>query len=377
MNGNTPAARARIALSLIGEPGDSDLGLLVNAYGPEATVAMIQQQRRPEIVAERTWATALARWLPRAGVLTHNDQLERATRARATLITPDDPRWPIPVDDLGPHAPLLLWVRGDAEALAPEASVAIVGARAATGYGEHVAADLAGALARTGGVIVSGGAYGIDGVAHRAALAVEGRTVAVMAGGVDRPYPAGHAALIAQIERAGAVISELPLGVTPSRWRFLARNRLITALTDATVVVEAGWRSGSLNTAGHAAALGRPLGAVPGPITSPASMGCHRLLREYDAVCITTPDEVRELAGWSTQSTYVPQPEERSSDPSSIETRILDALSKRVPRDIDAITRRVGCARQEVQSVLGHLTLTGLAASTPEGYILTEGEDHG
>ncbi|MDF2576486.1 MAG: dprA, partial [Agromyces sp.] len=165
-------------------------------------------------------------------------------------------------------------------------SIALVGARAATGYGEHVTMEASAGLVDRGFAIVSGGAYGIDGMAHRAALASRGVTVAFLAGGVDRFYPLGHEALLARIADTGAVVSELPCGSAPTKWRFLQRNRLIAAAADATVVLEAGMRSGSLNTAGHAAALGRPLGAVPGPVTSPASAGCHRLLREFDAVCV-------------------------------------------------------------------------------------------
>src|SRR5690606_23806686 len=137
--------------------------------------------------------------------------------------------------------------------------------------------------------------YGIDGMAHRAALASGGQTIAFLAGGVDRFYPSGHDALLTRIVECGAVVSELPCGSQPTKWRFLQRNRLIAAAGRATVVIEAGWRSGSLNTAGHAAALGSPRGAVPGPVTSAASAGCHRLIRDFDAICVTTPAEMAEL----------------------------------------------------------------------------------
>lgn len=367
-------AAARVGLSLLGEPGDSDLGQLVETYGAPRAVEMIQEQLVPPEISPKAWNLALGRWLPRIAVLESNDQMERAHRAQAHLVLPGDDQWPDSLDDLGPHAPLLLWVRGDAGLLRRAGVVAIVGARAATAYGEFVAADLAGALARSGITVVSGGAYGIDGVAHRAALGVHGRTIAVMAGGVDRFYPAGHAALISQVAREGAVISEVALGVTPSRWRFLARNRLIAALSDATVVVEAGWRSGSLNTAGHAAALGRALGAVPGPVTSPASAGCHRLMREYDAVCITTPDEVRELAGWNAVDDKPAAEKTKgavSDDAGSIRSRVVDALSMRVARDIDAIARRTGCAIAEVQAAIGLMVLEGVAQTSEEGYVLT------
>ena len=229
----------------------------------------------------------------------------------------------------------------------------LVGARASSGYGEHVAAELAGDLAATGTVIVSGGAYGIDGAAHRAALGVSGATVAFLAGGVDRAYPAGHQSLIRQIAAEGAVVSEPPCGAAPTKWRFLARNRLIAALGHATVVIEAGWRSGSLNTAGHAAALGRPLGAVPGPVTSAASAGCHRLLREYDAQCVTSAQEVRELWGMGAGSSSSARP----VDPDRI--RLLDAMSTRARTSVDELARRSGLAPDRVRALLGLLELEG------------------
>lgn len=229
----------------------------------------------------------------------------------------------------------------------------MVGARAATGYGDHVAGELAGDLAATGDLIVSGGAYGIDGAAHRAALGAGGTTAAFMAGGVDRAYPAGHQQLFQRIRAGGVMVSEVPCGAAPTKWRFLARNRLIAAAGAATVVVEAGWRSGSLNTAGHASSLGRPLGAVPGPITSAASAGCHRLLREYAAVCVTTAQEVRELCGESaTPAATAPRdtPER---------TRLLDALSGRTGREVAELARRSGLSVERVRAELGLLDLEG------------------
>ena len=361
-------AAARVILSLLAEPGDADIGALVTTYGAPKAVDIIRTGTHPPDVPQRTWTAATARWAPRLGVLDGHDQRERARRADARLVIPGDDEWPDAVDDLGVHAPLLLWVRGDAPLLSSAQSVALVGARAATGYGEHVAGEFADALARGGAAVVSGGAYGIDGAAHRAALGAGGVTIAVMAGGVDRPYPAGHAHLLAQIARTGVVASELPLGVAPSRWRFLSRNRVIAAMTDATVVVEAGWRSGSLNTAGHAASLGRPLGAVPGPITSPASMGCHRLMREFDAACVTTPEEVRELAGWLDEAAT---PERGADgDAGSSTNRLIDALSVRAARDVDELARRTGQPRDEVQATVGLLMLEGAVLAVDGGYVL-------
>jgi DNA processing protein len=159
-----------------------------------------------------------------------------------------------------------------------------------------VAADIADGLAARGFTVVSGAAYGIDGAAHRAALAARGPTVAVLACGADRAYPAAHRHLIDQVAGGGAVVSEVPIGCAPYRSRFLARNRLIATLARATVVVEANLRSGSLTTARAALDHHLPVGAVPGPVTSTTSAGCHALLRETDAVLVTDAAEVAELA---------------------------------------------------------------------------------
>jgi DNA processing protein len=196
--------------------------------------------------------------------------------------------------------PFVLWVRGhtDLNAIA-EQSVSIVGARASTAYGEHVATGLSASLADREFATISGGAYGIDAAAHRGALAASGgraMTIAVMAGGVDKYYPPGNSDLLGKVADSGAVISESPPGTAPYRSRFLARNRIIAAMSGATVVVEAAMRSGALNTARHACDLLKPVGAVPGPITSMASAGCHQLLRDGIAICVTDAAEIVELA---------------------------------------------------------------------------------
>lgn len=255
--------------------------------------------------------------------------------------------------------------------------MALVGARAASGYGEHVALEASAGLVDRGFAIVSGAAYGIDGMAHRSALASRGLTVAVLAGGVDRFYPSGHDGLLRRIVEAGAVVSELPCGSAPTKWRFLQRNRLIAAMSNATVVLEAGWRSGSLNTAGHAACLGRPLGAVPGPVSSPTSAGCHRLIREYDAICVTDADEMAELAGTyhdprSRQPTLgIPRGDQQSSRArSSEQVRVIDALSQRSTRGAQDIALRAGLATGAVLAALGALDLEGVVTERPEGWVL-------
>jgi DNA processing protein len=294
--------------------------------------------------------------------------LRQAARFGMRLLVPGDDDWPAGVDDLQQHAPPALWVRGDSARLAALGrSAAIVGARAATGYGEHVAIEVASGLVDRGFAVVSGGAYGIDGAAHRAALASRGTTIAVLAGGLDRFYPAGHEQLIGRIVECGVVLSEVPPGTAPTRWRFLQRNRIIAAVSGATVVVEAGWRSGALNTASHAATLGRPIGAVPGPVTSATSAGCHRLLRDGAAICVTNADEIAELAGGGLGA--APSESDEPPDPDGTRGRVLDALSERSPRRVDRIAVLSGLALDRVRAELGLLELDGRALERPAGWV--------
>jgi DNA processing protein len=315
----------------------------------------------------------LERWLPRLSLRTAIRALEAAAAVGAVLVTRGDEVWPTGFGDLGDGAPIALWVRGDVGSLkACDRSIALVGARAATGYGEHVAMEAAAGLSDRGFAVVSGGAYGIDGAAHRAALASDQTTIAFLAGGVDRLYPAGHAALLTRIAERGLLVGELPCGSSPTKWRFLQRNRLIAAASRATVVVEAGRRSGSLNTAGHAAAIGRPLGAVPGPVTSPASAGCHRLIQEYGAACVTSAAEMAELtgiidpletAGEGQASTSL------SAADHGERIRVLDALSPRTPRPVREVATRAGMSEREAISTLGLLDVESLVDEREGGWI--------
>jgi len=374
---------ARAAWTTIAEPGDRMAGLLVRTLGAVDAATVVLDGHPAEAIADRLQAVgedvplrdldeAGRRWRPRVDRDAVLAALQQGVRWGCRLLVPGDPGWPSGVDDLGDHAPIALWLRGDAGVLAThDRSVALVGARAATAYGEHIAMEASAGLVDRGYTITSGAAYGIDGMAHRAALASSGRTVAFLAGGVDRFYPSGHETLLTRIAETGAVVSELPCGASPTKWRFLQRNRLIAASSLATVVLEAGWRSGSLNTAGHAAALGRPLGAVPGPVTSAASAGCHRLIREFDAVCVTTPDEMAELAplGGAPASLFAGPTTEASPDT----TRVIDALSTRSPRSIDDVAARAGLSVDAVRSVLGVLELEGRAADRERGWVAVSG----
>lgn len=363
--GDAEEALARVSWSVLVEPGDGVAGALIEELGaPDALrFALGTGKAASSEVGVRALADGRARWSTRADARGVVDALRGAGDVGARLVLPGDALWPSSLDDLGVHAPTVLWVRGDPGLLSAAPRVAIVGARAASGYGEMLAGDFAGELAADGAVVVSGGAYGIDGAAHRAALGVGGRTIAFLAGGVDRAYPQGHQQLLRRIVETGAVVSEVPCGVAPTKWRFLSRNRLIAAVSDATVVVEAGWRSGSLNTAGHAAALGRPLGAVPGPVTSASSAGCHRLLREYDARCVTTTAEIRELWGDGLPGTSPG----RGADPDR--SRVLDAMSSRAARAVLELSRRSGLAPERISALLGLLELDRAVRRVDGGWL--------
>jgi DNA processing protein len=297
---------AAVVWSQLTEPGDELAGVITGALGMARSLDLVVNGTADEIRAALTEATgmtmvepesvdrSLKAWRPRWSMTLLLETVKRARDQGIQIVTSWDEQWPEGFDRLGPGAPHVLWVRGNVDCLTLP-SVAYVGARAASSYGEHVAMELASASS-TSHVIVSGGAYGIDGAAHRAALSAGGKTIAYMAGGVDRPYPVGHAHLLERIVvTGGAMVSEVPPGSAPTKWRFLSRNRLIAAHAEATIVVEAGSRSGSINTAGHAVALGRPLGAVPGPITSATSTGCHRIIQELGGELITSAADVEKL----------------------------------------------------------------------------------
>jgi DNA processing protein len=314
-------------------------------------------------------AAAVKRWAPRVPGLAPDRDLATMQRLGGRMIIPGEDLWPPQLGDLGIHEPLCLWWRGlEQELPRADKSVALVGSRDSTSYGASVTGDLAYSLAQRGFTVVSGGAYGIDAHAHRAALSGGGGaipTIAVMAGGVDRFYPSGNEDLLRAVANQGAVIAEVPPGSAPTRYRFLQRNRLIAALTAVTVVIEARWRSGALNTAHHAESLGRAVGAVPGSVHSANSAGCHRLLREGGAVCVTDAGEVVELAAPSGSSL----PEIRAGVPAehdglTLEDLILlDALPVRSATSVEKLTAVAGLSSESVRAGLGRLGLLGLAQS--------------
>ncbi|WP_327719635.1 DNA-processing protein DprA [Streptomyces sp. NBC_00490] len=286
---------ARVFLTRVVEPGDEVAGRWVREFGACEVARRVREGQEVSLpgVTGKRWGGLVAR-----GRAAEPDaDLRIARDCGVRFVCPGDAEWPGQLDDLGDARPLGLWVRG-APSLRMWAlrSVAVVGARACTEYGAHMAATLACGLAERGWVVVSGGAYGVDGAAHRGALGAGGATVAVLACGVDRPYPPGHTELITRIAEQGLVVGELPPGDHPTPSRFVLRNRVIAALTRGTVVVEAAYRSGSLVTARAAQRLGRHTMGVPGPATSGLSAGVHELLRG-DAVLVTDAEEVVELVG--------------------------------------------------------------------------------
>ncbi|GCB45706.1 DNA-processing protein DprA [Streptomyces sp. NL15-2K] len=333
----------RVFLARVIEPGDEVAGRWVREFGVDEVVRRLREGgvALPG-VSDKRWAGLLAR----AGEAEPRRDLAVARGAGVRFVRPGDGEWPGQLDDLGDARPLGLWVRGRASLrMWALRSVAVVGARACTEYGAHMAATLAAGLAERGWVVVSGGAYGVDGAAHRGALGAGGATVAVLACGVDRPYPRGHTQLITRIAEQGLVVGELPPGDHPTPSRFVLRNRVIAALTRGTVVVEAAYRSGSLVTARAAQRLGRHTMGVPGPATSGLSAGVHELLRQ-EAVLVTDATEVVELVGDMGELA----PERRGP---VLPRDLLDAAARRVlaalPGHRAAAADEIACGAQTTQ----------------------------
>ena len=227
--------------------------------------------------------------------ITRDQVLSEIDKHQARFITPIDQDWPVQVNDLA-APPIGLIIKGNISAL-HQRSLAIVGTRNPTSYGARIAGDFAAGFADREWAIVSGGAYGIDSYAHKGALIAEGVTVAVIASGIDINYPAGNSRLFAEICESGVMVTESMPGQRALPHRFLTRNRLIASISKATLVVEAAFRSGSLRTARDAAEMFRPVMAIPGPINSPTSEGCHRLIGERAAEIVTSVADAVEFVG--------------------------------------------------------------------------------
>jgi DNA processing protein len=353
---------ARAYLSRVAEPPAPALAELVAEVGPVEAAARVREGRVGEQVAAET---GVRRAVYRAG-----DDLAAAVAAGARLVTPEHDEWPAEaftaftmsgVGELAP--PLALWVRGPGtlHTLCAQA-VGVVGARAASGYGKHMAGELGAGLADRGHTVVSGAAIGIDGAAHRGALGVDGPTVAVLACGVERAYPASHEMLLERIAGSGVVVSEYPPGSVPARHRFLVRNRLIAGLSAGTVVVEAGLRSGAQRTASDAVSLGRPVMAVPGPVTSGMSAGCHRLIRD-GALLVTSTEEVLEAVAPIGQHLADPAHADVVRPTDGLDTAaalVHDALPVRASRDTRWLALESGMPMGAVRVALVALERRGL-----------------
>ncbi len=362
---------ARAYLSRVAEPPANALAALVGEVGPVRAAALVRRGKVSAAVDSQTSA--------RRGEDKAEADLAVVAGLGGRLIVPEDDEWPEwPFNALTLAAahglrcglePLALWVRGEGElATLAERAVAVVGSRAATGYGQHVATEFGYGLADAGVTVVSGAAYGIDGAAHRGALAAGGPTVAVLACGVDIAYPRGHRGLLERIPNHGLVVSEYPPGIQPARHRFLTRNRLIAALGEGTVVVEAGRRSGAKNTAATTAALGRVLMAVPGPVTSATSAGCHELLRSGEALAVSSVAEVIESTGRlgvdlveATRNTEVGLPQGEA-------LRVFEALPLSVATSPEAVAVESGVELARVRALLPELEVADLAERVDAGW---------
>ena len=366
---------AAISWSTICEPGDGFAGLLVSALGAlgaletelqglsSAKVKALVLQSGIDASAlesfgvfEKAHLVARERWQPRLSLNLVRGAIHGIKKVRGSVITSTSPFWPEQLNDLGFHAPMALWLRGSFASLqALQKSIAIVGSRGATSYGEYSTDAMVSAVVPKGLSVVSGGAYGIDSLAHKSTLALQGNTVAVMAGGVDRLYPTGNSDLLKRITQTGAVVSELPPGSIPTKWRFLQRNRLIAALAQSTLVIEANWRSGALNTVSHAERLEREVFAIPGPISSPKSAGTNKLIADGRAQLIVDGEDLLDRLG--VQSKTVSAVE--LAGLGAIEVRVLDAIGFD-SLEISEICGAAGLTRDEARFGLANLELDGI-----------------
>lgn len=380
---NPPDAErfARLTLSLLVEPGNRLVGALVDERGATAALDALQAGDVPAPLREMCEPRMRSDPARKAAEI-----LARTGRVGARVIVPGDEDWPVCLDDLrrisradggrverDTYPPLCLWVRGPLPlARACERAVAIVGARAATSYGTHVATEFAYRLAVAGWAVVSGGAYGIDAAAHRGTLTGHGATVAVLACGVDRAYPAGNTALFERVAEEGLLVSEWPPGSEPHRHHFLIRNRVISALTRGTVVVEAAARSGARQTLGQAMRLGRAGMVVPGPVTSAMSVGCHAAIRQWGARLVGTPEEVLEEVGRIGED-LAPLPHATPVPRDAVDAtsqQVLDAVPARHPRGVEDVAASAGVSLRQALASLSLLEEAGLVRRGDRGWTL-------
>jgi DNA processing protein len=377
--------RARMVLSTVVEPGDADACRLVREHSACELLTKLRSRAGSSAVrsASSSPSSKVATWAQRAAATDDDALAGAAAGASARYVCPGDDEWEPALDDLARleddpgdrrgGAPFGLWLRGGGSLRElTRRCVAIVGARRSTPYGEHVASGLAFDAASRAFTVVSGGAYGIDAAAHRAALSSGAATLAVLAGGVDNLYPAGNSTLLGEVAVHGLLVSEAPPGCVPSRSRFLVRNRLIAALSQGTVVVEAALRSGALNTARWALDLGRGVMGVPGPVTSRTSAGVHELLRQPGTLLVTDALEMIEHVspagvGLAPRKSGPPRPVDRLE---GVSRRILEATPMLSGAPAESIALAAGVRPGEVGSHLARLRDAGLVAERADGWAL-------
>jgi DNA processing protein len=383
---------ARASLSFIADPGDPVLGALLRFARPGEVLTVVRagqhdpgsqlglpaQHGHGQAGAAPSSATvgrAVERWRMRMADLPPQARLAAWERSGFRLVCPGDAEWPTQLDDLGDARPIVLWLRGPADLrFACLRSVSVVGSRAASAYGTHVGTELGADLAGAGWTVISGGAFGIDASAHRGALAARGCTVAVLASGLTFGYPKGHGELFEAIARTGVMVSECPPDRAPTRPGFLVRNRVIAALSRGTVVVEAALRSGAINTARHAGELSRPVMAVPGPVTSQESAGCHELIRECGATCVTGARDVIEMVAALSESEReseggpARQPAVPASDLDPVTASVLQAVARRAGRGPATIATIAGVDLDTALRCLGLLAAAGHVERCEHGW---------
>ncbi len=383
-------AYARAALTYLAEPTDRWLGQLIRLSSAAAVLDAIRTSGDPAGAdlphgkGREAIRGAMERWRTRLPELPAPEEVAAFRQSGIRLVCPGDPEWPGQLADLEDDQPYALWLRGNADLrFSCLRSVAIVGARAATAYGSYVAAEFAASVAARGLAVVSGGAFGVDAAAHRGALGADGVTVAVLACGVDTAYPAAHAELFDAIAAQGVLVSEWPPGRPVSRLRFLVRNRVIAALATGTLVVEAGQRSGAVNTARHARDLRRRLMAVPGPVTSDLSVGCHQIIREWQGTLVTSAAEVIEHLSPigelpAAEPGTVTRQESRRQAPPVVPrdlldlecARVLDAMPRRGGLGTVRVAQRAGLAPAATATLLGRLATGGFVERCDDGWRL-------
>ena len=375
---------ARVALTWLAEPGNRAVWTMVHAAGAVATLDRLLDG---DIPAKSLRSAVRARTAAGDARELAEKALDRADRLGARIVVPADEEWPARVDDLATleldvggkinqdtRPPLCIWARGPWSLRAAfERSVAVVGARAATPYGIHVTSEIGFGLAEREWTVVSGGAFGIDSAAHQAALAANGLTVAVLAGGLDRPYPNGNAAMFERIGETGLLITEWPPGSDPLRHRFLIRNRVIAAATTGTVLVEAAARSGAVQTMSRVLALNRTAMIVPGPVTSAMSVGCHEMLRNYPYARVVTglPHVLEEVGRIGEYLADPPRGPQHARDELDEDSRlVLEAVPLRGTAAPEQLAAEAGVSLRTALRRLSLLELAGLVVRRDGGFAL-------